>query len=132
ETAARGAQVSRLRRAGRGAPGTEPVTSTEGKGHMNNLARRISTGLALVAGTGASAVHAQRPDLSGRWTFHAAQSDHPRDRQEARPPRPERQPPGPPAARRFGGGPSAGSGRRGPAGRVRRRTARDGGGRGRG
>jgi len=86
---------------------------------MNNLARRICTGLALVAGTGASAVHAQRPDLSGRWTFNAAQSDNPRDRTQ----------PGDTAGGTQRG--SGGGGRRGGFGGGRRGMGGGGGGGGR-
>src|SRR5260221_5539189 len=40
--------------------------------------------LAVLGGGAATAPSAQHPDLSGRWTFNAAQSDNPRDMLQGR------------------------------------------------
>ena len=46
-----------------------------------NLTTRIAlTGMALAGGIGPAPAQAQHPDLSGHWTFDAAQSDDPRNR----------------------------------------------------
>jgi len=46
-----------------------------------NLTTRIAlTGMALAGGIGPAPAQAQHPDLSGHWTFDAAQSDDPHNR----------------------------------------------------
>src|SRR2546430_415230 len=47
---------------------------------MNSMTARILAGLALIAGAWQTGARAQHPDLSGHWTFNAAQSDDPRNR----------------------------------------------------
>src|SRR5256885_17082354 len=46
----------------------------------NSMTGRILAGLALIAGAWQTGARAQHPDLSGHWTFDAAQSDDPRNR----------------------------------------------------
>ena len=46
----------------------------------NSMTGRILAGLALIAGAWQTGARAQHPDLSGHWTFNAAQSDDPRNR----------------------------------------------------
>jgi hypothetical protein len=47
---------------------------------MNVLTAGVLGGLLLVGGARLNTGVAQRPDLSGRWTFNASRSDDPRDR----------------------------------------------------
>lgn len=46
---------------------------------MNLTSRIAFATLTLAGGVGPVSASAQHPDLSGHWTFNAAQSDHPRD-----------------------------------------------------
>jgi len=46
---------------------------------MNVTTAVALVGAALLGGAAATPLAAQQPDLSGRWTFDAAQSDNPRD-----------------------------------------------------
>src|SRR2546423_6727654 len=47
---------------------------------MNSTTGRILAGLTLIAGAWQTRARAQHPDLTGHWTFNAAQSDDPRNR----------------------------------------------------
>src|SRR2546427_10738832 len=47
--------------------------------NMNVTTAVALVGVALLGGAPAVPLVAQQPDLSGRWTFDAAQSDNPRD-----------------------------------------------------
>src|SRR5690349_7215520 len=53
---------------------------------MNSMTRVAVGILAIVGGIGPARpapVHAQHPDLSGRWTYNPTQSDNPRDMRQA-------------------------------------------------
>jgi hypothetical protein len=47
---------------------------------MNLMTPRVLGGLLLAASAALRPAPAQRPDLSGRWSFNVSQSDNPRDR----------------------------------------------------
>ena len=50
---------------------------------LTSLTRTLGLVAALLFGTAATPLVAQGPDLSGRWTLNAGQSDHPRDMAQA-------------------------------------------------
>src|SRR2546422_11648957 len=86
---------------------------------MNMTTAVAVVGVALLGGAPATPLVAQQPDLSGRWTFDAAQSDNPRDMLQ-----PQDSAVGESRGSRPGGGYRTGGGRGG------LRRGRAGGGRG--
>ncbi len=91
----------------------------------------VTTGVALLGVTllgGAAAMPsvAQQPDLSGQWTFNAAQSDNPRDMVQVR----DSADGGSRGGRPGGGHPGMGGGRGGFGGRGGYGRGREGGARG--
>src|SRR5258708_28294296 len=114
------------------APGTSSRSQIAGDRTMNVSTAVALVGAVLAGGAVGTRLAVEHPDLSGRWTFNAAQSDNPRDMLQGRDSTGDQSRGRGGAYPGMGGGPGGFSGRGGGGfGRGRGGGARGGGGVGR-